>query len=73
VNDFLEDMVPAAIVIVGLAVILGLAMWSSSYSCAVKAEKMGFNHSWAPFQGCMIEHKPGKWIELRRYRAFDEE
>jgi hypothetical protein len=71
--NILENFIIATIVAAIFAAVIGLCMWSASYSCSVKAEKMGFNHSWAPFQGCMIEHKPGKWIELRRYRAFDEE
>lgn len=40
-------------------------------SCSAKSEKMGMNYSWGMLQGCMIEHRPGQWIDINRYRVID--
>lgn len=44
--------------------------WASANSCANQANMMGMRHDFGLFQGCMIEHKPGKWIPLKNYRVL---
>jgi len=63
----------SALVMIALLVITALCLLYSSFSCQVKASKMGMNSSWGLLQGCMIEYKPKKWIDIERYRAFDED
>lgn len=45
----------------------------ASASCSSRSEKMGVRSAWGPLQGCMIEYRPGKWIDINRYRAFDDD
>lgn len=52
-------------------VLVGLVYWTHSVKCENVAEKMGVPHSFAWFQGCLIQVK-GKWIPLQNYREFAE-
>ncbi len=40
-------------------------------SCGSISKKMGLNHDYGLFYGCMIEYEKGKWIQSSKYRAFD--
>lgn len=60
-----------AYVVVSFVMFLSAYAWDSA-SCSSRASKMGMPKSWGPLQGCMIEYKPGKWIDIDRYRAIDE-
>lgn len=39
--------------------------------CAVQADAMGKPHMFNYLYGCMIEAKPGKWVQLRSYRIVE--
>jgi len=43
----------------------------ADWSCKSQAKVMGMSATYGPIQGCMIEHKPGKWVPLESYRALD--
>ena len=36
-----------------------------------KAKRMSLSVEWSVHKGCMIEHKPGEWIPIANYRAFE--
>lgn len=55
----------------GLLLIVGIACALERGVCVAKAKAMGFECSWGPFQGCMIETKPGKWVPLENYRVME--
>jgi hypothetical protein len=67
-----EGLAEAFIGLVLLAVSGLVWLAIDTASCYSQARKMGFNSSWGPLQGCMVEFKPGKWIAIERYRAVDE-
>lgn len=38
--------------------------------CDTVGIKMNMNSDWLPFNGCMIEYEPGKWVPLANYRVL---
>lgn len=59
-----------------LVALIPIGMWAFAFgieyfSCATRANKMGFNYSMAPFQGCMIEYKPNQWVDINKFRVVD--
>jgi hypothetical protein len=64
------DRLAAGLIVLALfCSLLGACFWVVGQSCEAKARKMGMAHSYAPLQGCMIEHAPGRWVDIKRYRA----
>lgn len=57
-------------VIVGM--VWGVLAWKE-HQCHAIGKVMGMNVQWSVSTACMIEHKPGKWVPLTRYRVMDEE
>ena len=39
--------------------------------CHSKAEKQGFECSWAPIQGCMVKQANGTWVDYDRLRIME--
>jgi Tfp pilus assembly protein PilE len=40
-------------------------------ACTSQGKVMGKQTDWKPFQGCMVEYEPGKWVPMERYRVVD--
>jgi hypothetical protein len=57
-------------VLVVIAAITCLIYMLESATCSNKAGIMEMKHSYGMLQGCMIEHRPGKWVPLKNYRVL---
>lgn len=76
-RDILEAVVVllGALLIAGALVgvlIIGLAYTFGPPFCRAPAEKMGIDHDWGFWSGCMVEIEPGKWVPLETYRLTEE-
>lgn len=63
-------MVDVVVYSCALLLIAGIVCAIERGTCVAKAKAMGFECSWGPFQGCMIETEPGKWVPLANYRVL---
>lgn len=66
-NDYGE----LVLVVIGVIVIGFLVLVFKGVSCANKADSMGMKWSFGITTGCMVEHKPGRWIDIEKYRVMD--
>ena len=66
-HDFLEIV---AVLMIFFGMVFATFFVTSGYGCESQAKKMGVNHDWGFFQGCMIEPKPGQWVPLKNYRVL---
>ena len=67
-EDYIIAFLTIGLIVIALfAVSMGL-----KYTCYEQTKRMGYNHDWGFFSGCMIEKKPGQWIPLDVYRGFEE-
>ena len=66
------DMTVVICLIGLLAIIFFMIAIGEKYSCYEQTKRIGYNHNWGLFSGCMIEKKPGQWIPLDVYRGFEE-
>lgn len=72
-TDWLVNLIVWGIGLVFMALIFGASLWFASYQCGTMARVMGFRSSWGPVQGCMIEHAPGKWVPIERFRVIEDD
>lgn len=56
---------------VGVVWLIGWLIFAN-WQCKSQASVMKMRATWGPVQGCMVEHKPDKWIAIERYRAIDD-
>lgn len=60
-------------VLMGCAVvaILAAAVLMPAWSCHSQGKIMKLPTQWGIPEGCMVEHQPGKWVPMDRYRVVD--
>lgn len=51
--------------------VIAIIWGGQALSCRAKANAMKMDYTYGPLQGCMIEHAPGKWIDIERYRVIE--
>lgn len=57
-------------VILSVLVLSSLGVIPDRLNCKYSAKKIGVEHYWGFFEGCMINTKKG-WIPLANYRVID--
>ena len=63
----------AAVVIFALAVITMLGWALQNVQCASRARGLGLEHSWGPFQGCLVTRLDGIVVPVENYGRSDRE
>lgn len=54
-----------------LALLIGGTILLDAATCHSKARAMGFNSTWGPLQGCMVEYSPGQYWPLDSVRIIN--
>ena len=67
-----DDLVAVSVFIGLIVAVLFMIAMGDKYSCYEQTRRIGYNHDWGLFSGCLIEKKPGQWIPLDVYRGFEE-
>ncbi|HLA29263.1 MAG TPA: prepilin-type N-terminal cleavage/methylation domain-containing protein [Syntrophales bacterium] len=58
------------VIAVAILAILALIPIAGKMECDGQASRIGKQHEWTFFGGCMIEDK-GRWIPLKNYRVLE--
>lgn len=70
-NNWIAEIVLAALFAVAIFLIFAVAYVLGRWECSGKAELMGVEHSYTIRTGCFIKHE-GKWIPMKALRGIEE-
>ena len=65
-----EFLITGAVLAAIMGVVLGLAFWANSISCASQWQDSGMKSRFELFAGCMIQLPTGEWIPASAYREI---
>lgn len=54
--------------LIATAIVLLMVALGDYSACNRKAALMSLNYSWGPLQGCMVEYKKNKWVDIKAIR-----
>jgi hypothetical protein len=64
-----ESMILGSILVVGLAVFVALCVGLRYGECVQVSSNMKVPYKYVFPGGCMIEAKPGEWVQLKAFRV----
>lgn len=64
-----EGLIIVSLFLAIFMLLIQIALVIADAKCEARAIRMKMNHVFSFTEGCMIEHKPGKWIPIANYRV----